>query len=158
MVESHDDKGELAGDILLAILSVMTTILILLMVIHFCKNEYKYKQYGLKFWVMKPEILISASILLQYLLFAAHTSIDRIYSIATSVNDSFNASWCGSASMELLVFSIAKLLLYSFFLFRLHKVFKDSSFAVSTTILKTIGCVAFVPLMTNVVYVYLYTH
>eukprot|EP01084_Bolivina_argentea_P101631 182171_1 len=98
------------------------------------------KKNGFRFWKLEVNIMISICVLISFAIFSVHTAVDSIYGIfISSLNKSFNPIWCISQNMELSPFTMAKLFLYQFFLFRLHQVFNNTAFAVSTFKLKCIA-------------------
>eukprot|EP01084_Bolivina_argentea_P304195 525291_1 len=120
------------SDIIYFLLAVICTILIIMMLVGLIRHEYKYKQYGWRFWKASIDVSLSIFIFTMYAIFTIHSTADRLYAIIVSITNSpFNTLLCISGFMELVTFSMPKILLYIFFVVRLHSVFKSSSFAVS---------------------------
>ena len=133
-------------------ISSFATISIVLMLISFIRNEYKYTKYGLKFWTSPNQILLSLIVFTLAAIFAAHTSINALYAIIIS-SSNFDPRWCISNWTEMWSFSFGKLFLYSFFILRLHQVFRNSTMAVSVTKLKSIAITVYIPLIIATMYV-----
>eukprot|EP01084_Bolivina_argentea_P304193 525288_1 len=141
-----------SSDTIYFILGASCSVIIAIMLLDFMRNEYKYNKYGFKFWKASSDVFLSLFIFILYLMFAIHTTIDRLYAIIIyETNDSFDAHWCISYFMELVTFTTPKILLYIFFILRLHSVFKNSSFAVSKISLKVIAVIVAVPLILNAI-------
>eukprot|EP01084_Bolivina_argentea_P198991 340580_1 len=111
------------------ILGIFTIILVITMLSHFIKNEYNFSAYRFKFWKNAHHIILCILIFLSYIIFSIHTTVNSTYA---AIYHSFSAVWCLSYIHEMWFFTIGKILLYSFFVLRLHMVFKDTAFAVST--------------------------
>eukprot|EP01084_Bolivina_argentea_P027931 51920_1 len=136
------------GNILLTLLGLLSTIIIVIMLIHFIKHEYKYNKYGCKIWKSSGEVKINIFIFISYTIFALYTTMNRTYSIISSYTN-FNPHWCISSSFEMFLFTIPKVALYIFFIMRLHHVFGQSAMAVSLLKLKIFALITCTPLLIN---------
>eukprot|EP01084_Bolivina_argentea_P288479 495130_1 len=126
------------------ILGILTMILVITMLFHFIKNEYNFASHRFRFWKNGYHIILFILIFISYIIFSLHTTVNSAYA---TIHDSFSALWCLSYIHEMWFFTIGKILLYLFFVLRLHSVFKDSAFAVSTIKLKSIAFMVVFPLI-----------
>ena len=140
-------------NILFAGLGIVTSSLIIIILIDFIKNEYKLKQYGLKFWKSSIDVTVSLFAFIIYAIFSILSTTNIIYCIISELNNSFNNKWCISSVTEMIIFTFGKLFFYYFFLIRLYQIFKNSSLTVSIILLKTIAIVITINMLLNGMYV-----
>eukprot|EP01084_Bolivina_argentea_P271766 462506_1 len=80
-----------------------------------------------------------------FLLFGIHTTVDGIYALISTSNNSFYPPWCISQFLEMFVYTIGKLTLYLFLVLRLHQVFKGSGAAIAKWKLKLLAILFIIP-------------
>eukprot|EP01083_Nonionella_stella_P043166 116497_1 len=124
------------------ILSVLSGTIIAIMLYTFLKHEFKCKQYDRTKTVLNTMTLV---LLIVYLTFAVHTTIDALYAMISTTTGSFLPPWCISQFLEMLVYAFGKVTMYLFFVRRLHEIFRESAFAVSVVKLKILAAMFVLP-------------
>eukprot|EP01084_Bolivina_argentea_P272410 463792_1 len=118
--------------------------------IKFLFNEYHFKQYGFKIWKLNFENICCIASLAFFVISSLWFTTNSIYIITSTVHNSFDKHFCISRWFDPSAWSMAKLMVYLFFISRLHSIFGGTIFAIPTNRLKLMAFIVCIP---NIIYI-----
>eukprot|EP01083_Nonionella_stella_P099718 280386_1 len=135
----------LLAEVFLMVLGFLTTVAILLMLLHFIKHQKR----GCKLWKASIDVNLQVLIFVSSIIFSIHSTIHRFYALIALHPPTFNPSWCITYSLGMLLYTVPKIAIYIFLILRLHRVFFASGLGVSVLKLKIFGVLTCLPLALN---------